>query len=117
MSSHTGFSRGIIRAVFAAIVAATVGVPASFAQNAADKSHMRSVTVQYSDLDIATAEGSRILYHRLVDAAERVCPQVGRPADLRLYPAARSCINAAVQDAVKQIRNPQLAQMAAARMR
>jgi UrcA family protein len=116
MSSHTRFWRGIMRAVFAAIVATTVGVPASFAQNAADKRDTRSVKVQYSDLNLATAEGSRILYHRLVDAAERVCPQVGRRADLRLYPAAQSCIDAAVQDAVKQIRNPQLAQMAASRM-
>jgi UrcA family protein len=116
MSSHTGSPRGIMRAVFAAIVAATVSIPVSFAQTAADKRGIRSVTVQYSDLNLATPEGSRILYHRLVDAAERVCPQVGRRADLRLYPAAQSCINAAVQDAVKQIRNPQLAQMAASRV-
>jgi UrcA family protein len=119
MSSHTDFARRILRAVLlAAIVATAAGVPASsFAQSAAHERDTRSIKVRYADLNLATEDGTRILYQRLVAAAERVCPAAGKPAELRQNRTARSCINAAVQDAVKQVRNPQLAQVAASRMR
>ena len=117
MSSRPTSSRRITRLVVAAIIATVVGVPASFAQVASNDSDAQSVTVKYSDLNLATAEGSRTLYHRLVDAARRVCPAVGHPAELSQNRDAQACISATVQNAVKQVRNPQLAQVAESRMR
>ena len=111
MSSHTA-SRRITHLIVAAIIATAVGVPACFAQGALSDSDVPSVTVKYSDLNLATPEGSRTLYHRLVVAARRVCPTVGHTAELRLSGEVQHCISAAVQNAVKQIRNPQLAQLA-----
>ena len=111
MSSHTA-SRRITRLIVAAIIATAVGVPASFAQGALRDSDVPSVTVKYSDLNLATPTGSRTLYHRLVVAARRVCPAVGHPAELRQNREAQYCISATVQNAVKQVKNPQLAQVA-----
>jgi UrcA family protein len=116
MSSHIGSSRRVTRFV-AAIVATVVGVPAALAQVAADDSDAPVITVTYSDLNLATTEGSHTLYLRLVDAARRVCPPVGRPTELRANRDAQRCITASVEHAVKQVKNTQFAQVAASRMR
>jgi UrcA family protein len=117
MSSRTTSSRRITRLVVAAIIATVAGVPASFAQVASNDSDAQSVTVKYSDLNLATPEGSRTLYHRLVVAARSVCPVVGHPTELRRNRDVQRCISASVQTAVKQVRNPQLAQLAESQMR
>ena len=117
MSSHTASSGRIARIVLAAIVATAVGVPASFAQVPVKDRDPPSVAVEYSDLNLATLEGSRALYHRLVYAARKVCPEVGYPTELRQNREAQRCITATVERAVKQVKNPQLAQVAAAQMR
>ncbi|MEJ0039264.1 MAG: UrcA family protein [Gammaproteobacteria bacterium] len=112
MSSHTASSNRITRIVVAAILATAVGVPgASFAQ-VPDSSP--SITVKYSDLNLATPEGSRVLYQRLVDAAVKVCPQTGNAAELRNNRDARRCIAKTIEQTVKQIKSPQFAQVAAA---
>jgi UrcA family protein len=119
MSSHTGSSRRVTRFV-AAIVATVVGIPASFAQAAevaGNDSDARAITVSHSDLNLATAEGSHTLYLRLVDAARRVCPPIGRATELRTNLIAQRCISASVENAVKQVRSVQFAQVAASKMR
>jgi len=116
MSSHIGSSLRVTRFV-AAIVATVAGVPASFAQVAPDNDDVRQITVTYSDLNLATTEGSHALYLRLVDAARRVCPAVGNATELRTNRVAQRCIRASVENAVKQVRSVQFAQVAASKMR
>jgi len=117
MSSHAASSRRVTHLIVAAILATAV-VPASFAQVASNNdSDAQSITVKYTDLNLATSEGSRVLYHRLVAAARRVCPDTGNAAELRQNRDAQRCITATVQQAVKQVKSPQFAQVAESQMR
>ena len=117
MSSHAASSRRVTHLIVAAILATAVGVPASFAQVASNDGDAQSITVKYTDLNLATPEGSRVLYHRLVAAARRVCPDTGNAAELRQNRDAQRCITATVQQAVKQVKSPQFAQVAESQMR
>src|SRR6478736_5089205 len=102
MSSHTASSARVTRKVVAALLATTVSVvPASYAQSLMNDGAAPSVTVKYSDLNLATTEGSRVLYLRLLDAAQRVCPAPGSPLEIRHNRARQSCIDTAVGNAVK----------------
>lgn len=118
MTSHTASSVAISRIAIAAFVAIAVGVPASFAQVSRKEGEIPTVKVNYADLNLSTEEGSRALYGRLVIAARQVCPE---PADtllaIRLNLQAERCVSDAVQRAVKEIRNPKFAEVAASRLR
>ena len=117
MFLHTASWARIARVIAAAVVAITFKTPASHAEDVAIDSDVPSVSVKYADLNLATEEGSRILYHRLVAAAERVCPRIGHVTELSRNRDARACIADSVDRAVKQIRSPQLAEVAASKMR
>ncbi len=118
MSSHIGSSARVTRIVVAALLATTAAVvPASYAQVLMSDGQTPSVTVRYSDLNLATSEGSHVLYARLVDAAQRVCPAAGYMTELRQNRDRQRCISTAVEHAVKKIKSPQFAQVAATRMR
>jgi len=115
MTSHTASSLTITRMVVAAFVAIAVGVPTSFAQMPMKDGEIPSVKVKYADLNLSTEEGSRALYGRLVIAARRVCPESADTLlGLRQNRDAQRCVTDAVQRAVKEIRNPKLAEVAAA---
>jgi len=66
------------------------------------------ITVRYSTANLNTDEGARVLYRRLVNAAEAVCPAttVDRPF---LTEAVRRCREQALARAVLSIDNPRLA--------
>lgn len=66
-----------------------------------------TVRVQYSKQDLATRQGVRTLYSRLRIAARQVCPDWDA-RDLSRSVAARACYEAALADAVNQIREPRL---------
>ena len=117
MFSHTSSWGRIARIVAAAIVATTFGIQASHAQVAATDIDVPSVVVKYDDLNLATKEGSRVLYNRLESAAERVCPRVGVVTELRRNQEVRQCVTASVERAVKEVRSPQLAEVAASKLR
>ncbi len=73
------------------------------------------MTVKYEDLNLSSEEGSRQLYKRLVQAAERVCPQKSdTPLALRTNRDSNKCIVDAVERAVQQIKSPRFAEVAAA---
>ncbi len=118
MTSHTASSVTITRIVVAAFVAIAVGVPASFAQMPIKHGEIPSVTVNYADLNLSTEKGSRTLYDRLVVAARQVCPE---SADtflaLSVNRDAQRCITDTIQRAVKEIKHPKFAEVAASRMR
>ncbi len=118
MTSHTACSVTITRIVVAAFVAIAVGVPASFAQTPMKDGEIPSVTVNYADLNLSTEEGSRTLYGRLVVAARQVCPDSADTAlALRLNRDAQRCVTDTVKRAVKEIKHPKFAEVAASHMR
>lgn len=116
MSLHTASRGRITRMSFAAIAATAFGVPASHAQVSV-KDDVPSVAVEYSDLNLGTEEGSRVLYYRLVAAAEQVCPERGYATELRRNREAQRCISDSVERAVKQIKSPRFAEVARSHMR
>jgi UrcA family protein len=118
MSSLIASTARITRKVVAALLATTAAaVPASYAQSLMTVDQTPSVTVKYSDLNLATDQGSRALYSRLVNAAERVCPVRGTPMELSQNRRREACITTAVQNAAKEVKNPKFAEVAASKLR
>lgn len=109
----------IARVLAAALVAIAVigGIPMSHAEEVADSSDVPAISVKYSDLNLATESGSRILYRRLEAAAKHVCPDIGYVTELRQNREARQCIAAAVERAAKQIPSAQFAEVAGSKLR
>jgi UrcA family protein len=83
---------------------AAVGTPWTSAQ--ASEETPPSQTVKFSDLDVRTAEGAKILYHRIQKAAYTVCESIDRDPVMR--EAAPSCIATAIDNAVKKVNAPYL---------
>jgi UrcA family protein len=92
--------------------AATIASDTAAASAAADAPPR--VVVKYGDLDIATHDGARILYRRIVAAARRVCV-APESRDLQAMTAAYACREAAVAAAVRQVDSAKLAAEFAAR--
>jgi UrcA family protein len=65
-------------------------------------------TVYYSLHELATEQGTRALYQRIVQAARTVCP-AGDPRDLENFSSSRECQRAAVARAIGQIGSARLA--------
>jgi UrcA family protein len=66
-----------------------------------------SITVRYRSESLATDDGARAVYRRIVSAAENVCPQQsGSPF---VNAAIKDCRNQAVARAVRAINSPRLA--------
>jgi UrcA family protein len=117
MSSHIASSARATRTVAAALLANAVSVIPVSAQSVTNEDEAPSVTVNFADLNLATTEGSRALYQRLVAAAERVCPAPRSLMEIRDNYRRQNCINTAVENAVKDVRNPRFAEVAASHMR
>jgi UrcA family protein len=106
-----------MRRVVAAIIATVAGVHASFAETPAKDRETTSITVGYADLNLAKPEGSRVLYQRVVDAAQKLCPTTGYVTELRQNRDAQRCVTDTVERTLKQIKSPQFAQGAARQRR
>lgn len=66
------------------------------------------IVVHYYQDSLTTDSGARALYHRLVNAAQEVCP--GAPIGSRLLSsAARECRKQSLARAVREINSPRLA--------
>jgi len=120
MTTYTASSVRTKRIAIVALVAGAVGATAAFAQEAVktQEGEIPSVTVRYSPGELSTDAGSRALYHRLVLAAEQVCPEKsGTLMALRQNVEARRCVDEAVERAVKDVKNPRFAEAAAGYMR
>ena len=68
-----------------------------------------SVVLRYSSDALATDDGLKVFYHRLVKAAEMVCPPP--PGEHFVTDAVRECREQAVANAVTKINNSRLAAM------
>jgi UrcA family protein len=66
-----------------------------------------AITVRYSDLDLSSAQGTQVLYKRIVTAANRVCSEAG-VRDLKRAAAAEACAEQAVARAVAGVHSPRL---------
>jgi UrcA family protein len=110
MTSPVTFRTGRVAA--AAFVSIAISATSSFAQTSEKEDETRTVTVKYADLNLATDDGSRELYNRLVGAARQVCPQADTLLALNQHLQAQRCVNEAVDRAVKDVKNPKLAEVA-----
>lgn len=88
------------------LLAAAVSANAANAEDALGRTAV-TVTVEYSDINIATAAGAQTLYRRIVSAARSVCGpmEIRSPAKMSAY---RSCLRGAVDGAVEEIGSPML---------
>jgi UrcA family protein len=83
---------------------AAVGAPWTSAQ--ANEPPPPSKTVKFSDLDINTPAGAKVLYSRILAAADEVCqPTYSDPV---MREAVPSCVASAMDNAVKKINAPYL---------
>ena len=69
---------------------------------------VRTMTVHYADLNIATASGATTLYHRIIGAARNVCGEEGYELDLDARRSWDDCFRSAVNDAVEKVHSPLL---------
>lgn len=97
-------------ATTAAAITACLAIGAAGNVHAATAPTLR---VSYGDLNLATEQGSLILYGRIVHAARAVCA-VEDIRDLRAVVAAKSCRQRAIARAVEQVHSPMLAAVYAA---
>jgi UrcA family protein len=108
MISKTWRNVSRVLGVRALLTAVALTLAASMAH--AQPADMQTLAVKSSDLNLATPEGNRTLYHRIVVAAEKVCstpPATGS----RLPINSRSCVKKAIAQAVKATKSAQLAEM------
>jgi UrcA family protein len=66
-----------------------------------------SKRVSYADLDISKPAGAKILYGRIVSAAQQVCALNGYK-DLGTMQRVNGCVDRAINNAVKQVDSPAL---------
>jgi UrcA family protein len=66
-----------------------------------------SKTVRFTDLDVATPAGAKVLYHRIRVAAREVCEEsLGHDPIVKM--AMPGCVNRAIDEAVKKVNAPYL---------
>lgn len=100
----------------ALVIVALAGMLVSGALTAGPKnaSGIPVLAVEYGDLDLTTAKGVQALHRRLTTAAKRVCPRTDVVVNALDRVAARECQKQALDRAVNEIGNPDLAALHAA---
>jgi UrcA family protein len=84
--------------------------------SAAPVSAAPSMTVSYSDLNLASDAGTQVLYSRIVAAARDVCfARDVDNRDLGAMLASRSCVNTAIANAVNTVHSQRLAALSGVR--
>jgi UrcA family protein len=107
------FTSGRLAVLAGCLLAGTLSV-AQAAPPAAAAHPVRTIVVNYSDLNLSTDEGTFALYQRISTAARRVCPLDDTRA-LAQSIASDACRAAAVARAVAAVNSPQLAALYAGR--
>jgi UrcA family protein len=90
--------------------AATAGIATTAQAGDADLAspHYDSVVVKYSDLDLNSVAGNKVLYARLSAAAERACGKDPHSRDLQRRMQYRACYDSALDRAVDKIGSREL---------
>ena len=115
MTSATLSLGGRLRAAVAFTALATCAAVGAVGSAHAATADAPAIRVSYADLNLSTEEGSLALYARIVAAAHEVCA-VDVFRDLRAVAASRTCTEQAIARAVRDVNNPTLASVYAARM-
>jgi UrcA family protein len=92
-------------AIYYLLGTVALGASATLAQ--AEDQTPPSKTVKFADLDIQTLEGAKVLYHRIRIAARQVC-DVSVGSDPILTGAEHTCVDKAIDTAVKKVNAPYL---------
>jgi UrcA family protein len=85
---------------------ATLSLPAQADDKAAQTES--NITVKFRDLDLSKPEGVATLYQRIERSARLVCTDSSSPWDAGRVATMQRCYDAAIQDAVSAINQPQL---------
>lgn len=80
---------------FAALAQAGDAAPAT--------GHYEDVVVSYSDLDLNSAAGNKVLYARLALAAAKACGSASASRDLERKAQYRSCVQSTLNRAVDKV--------------
>jgi UrcA family protein len=100
----------ISQRLLAAVAAGALALACAQAASATDEP---TVTVRYDDLNLASPQGARVLYQRIVAAARAVCPEQNL-RDVDQYRVSVACQDRAIERAVHAVHNPHLAAVARA---
>lgn len=90
------------------VVAAIAVISVVLGHVDAHAQEVRSLTVQFADLDLNTSEGAQKLVERLREAAVRLCTARGAGATLREKQRYAACIELAVSNASARVTRPVL---------
>ena len=110
----TRFSTPLRASAAAAALFATVLVFTMSAHAEPASVTTSAITVRYSDLDLTSAQGTQVLYKRIVTAANQLCSE-GGVRDLKRLAAAQTCAEQAVARAVAGVHSPRLVALYSAR--
>jgi UrcA family protein len=91
------------------LIGGLAGLSLATAAVAADHDPAPSVVLHYNNDSLSTDEGVLIFYHRLLKAAERVCPATDR---VLVSDAERACREQAIAKVVEKLNNSKLAALA-----
>ena len=107
MQSNTQRSRMLVTMI---ACAATAGFATAAQAGDPDQAstHYDSVVVQYSDLNLNSIAGNKVLYARLSAAAERACGKDPHARDLQRRMQYRTCYDSALNRAVDKIGSREL---------
>jgi len=101
-------THSLVRAVSALAVGASLAIATSHAAAAPSNNRLDPpVAVTFGDLNLATAQGTRILYDRLSAAAHAVCT-TGASWDPKAYFAEKDCYRATLDRVVAKLNLLQL---------
>ena len=76
---------------------------------AADNFGVPQANIRFGDLNLATAQGAKVLYERIMSASYAVCQSFDRDRNDNADPLAlHACVKQIIADAVKKIGKPAL---------
>jgi UrcA family protein len=107
MQTNTQKTRMLVTMI---ALAATAGIATTAQAGDAAKASPRydSIVVKYSDLDLNSIAGNKVLYARLSAAAERACGKDPHSRDLQRRMQYRACYDSALDRAVDKIGSREL---------
>jgi UrcA family protein len=112
-SKFNNYRRAI---ALAALSAGLLGISGVASAGVPDES-VRAITVTYGDLNLASDQGSKALYARIVSAARAVCGAYDVDArDLHALAQEQACETRAIAQAVHQVNVPTLAALYSAHL-
>jgi UrcA family protein len=97
------------------LVCGIVGAAASgMASAATADEQVPHIAVHYNPQSLETDSGAQAVYHKIVHAAEEVCPNNGSSSPHFITGAVRTCREQAIARAVHDIHSPKVAALYAA---